>query len=205
MEITWVGIKEVFYAVGSLAGVLALSKPLIESKFQRDAARVEHIKSLLSEQDLIDLSHYVYDSRRIEDSRLRPFDQLEHERRTNQDVVRFTGPLAKYYSRELDELLSAYAKFREYVQVPEWEPHRHVTDDGTSHFEWRFNKAAFEDHQGIARDYAKHLYEATEQAERMKRAFQRFQLVAELHLYEAPLARWLLDRRFTHHKLTESR
>lgn len=201
MEIRWEIVKEVFYAVGSVAGVLALARPLAESKFQRDVARTERIKNVVNEQELIDLARFVYDTRRIEDRRFHPFDQLEHERRTNQDVVRFTGPLAKYLTRELDALLSAYAKLREYVQVNEWEPHSYTSDDGKPAYEWRFNKQAFEDSHGIARDYAQHLYEAAEQADEMKKAYQRFQLVAELHLFETPFAAWLLRGRYKHHDL----
>lgn len=201
MEIRWELVKEVFYAIGSVAGVLALARPLAESKFQRDLERAERIKKLLNEQEVIDLARFVYDMRRIEDKRFQPFDQLEHERRTNQEVVRFSGPLAKYFSREVDGLLSAYIKLREYVQVNEWEPHAYPTDDGKRGYEWRFNKQAFEDVNGIARDYAKHLEEAAKQADEMKKAFQRLQLVAELHLLEAPIAGWLLRRKYERYGL----
>jgi hypothetical protein len=201
MNVSWHTVKEVFYAVGSVAGVIALARPLAESKYQRDAERAQRIKSLISEQALIDLAPFIYDSRRVDDSSFAPFDRLAHERRTNQDSVRFTGPLAKHFNRELAELIAAYERLREYVQVNEWEPYAYTLDDGKSGYEWRFNKAAFEDRDGIARDYAKHLYDATEQAEQMKKAFQRFQLVAELHLFETPLAGWLLRRRYKRHGL----
>lgn len=196
MEIRWETVKEIFYAIGSVAGVIALARPLAESKFQRDATRVERIKALVSEQDLVDLEQFVYDSRRVEDKRFQPFDQLTHERRTNQDVVRFTGPLAKHLSRELGGLLLAYSRLREFIQVNEWEPHEYASDDGRTGFEWRFNKQAFEDEYGIARNYAKHLADAADQAAEMKKAFQGLQLVAELHLFEAPLAGWLLRHRY---------
>lgn len=205
MEIRWETVKEVFYAIGSLAGVLALARPLAESKFQRDATRMERIKSLVSEQDLVDLEQFVYDSRRVEARRFEPFDQLKHERRTNQDVVRFTGPLAKHLSRELDGLLFAYSRLREFIQVNEWEPHEYAAEDGKLVFEWRFNKQAFEDDDGVARNYAKHLADAADQAAEMKRAFQRLQLVAELHLFEAPIAGWLLRRRYKQHGLEQPR
>jgi hypothetical protein len=73
--------------------------------------------------------------------------------------------------------------------------------DGVEHRLWVFNKAAFEGRDGVARDYAKHLDDAAEQALQMRKAFQRFQLVAELHLLEVPFARWLLPRRFAAHHL----
>jgi hypothetical protein len=39
-------------------------------------------------------------------------------------------------------------------------------------------------------DYVKHLDEAAEHAVQIKRAFQRFQLVAEVHLFEVLVAKW---------------
>ena len=165
MDMTWSSVKEVLFAIGSVAGVLAFLRPLVESKFQRDSIRVERIKSLVNEQ------------------------------RTNQEVVRFSGPLSKTLSCELSAMLASYSKLREFIQVNEWEPiNRNI--DGTEYHSWIFNKSAFEDRDGIPRDYAQHLDQAAEQAVQMKKAFQRFQLVAELHLFEVPLARWLLPRRF---------
>ena len=52
-------------------------------------------------------------------------------------------------------------------------------------------------------DYVKHLDQAAEQAVQMKRAYQRFQVVAELHLFEVLVARWLLPRRFKAHGLSQ--
>lgn len=200
MDISWSSVKEVFFAIGSIAGVLALLRPLIEAKLRRDLVRVERIKTMINEQRLVDLEARIYNHRQVPCEDFNAFDQLAHERRTNQEVVRFTGPTAKHLAHELDELLACYYKLREYIQVNEWEP---MTDnvEGVEYYSWVFNKSAFENRDGVARDYAQHLDEAAEQAVQMRRAFQRFQLVAELHLLEVPLAEWLLPRRFKAHGL----
>ena len=195
MDITWSNAKEIFFVIGSIAGVIALLRPLVESKFQRDTARVDRIKSLLNEQRLVELEDRIYQSREIPCEDFEPFDQLEHERRTNQEVVRFSGALSNALSRELDAMIASYLRLREFVQVNEWEP-RTRNIDGVVYQSWVFNKSAFNDSSGIPRNYAQHLDQAAEQAAQMKKAFQRFQLVAELHLFEAPLARWLLPRQF---------
>ena len=201
MNVSWSEIKEVFYAIGSVAGVIALARPLVESKYQRDASRVDEIKSLVSEQMLVDLEGYIYQHRQVRAEYFRPFDHLSHQLRTNQDAVRFAGPLAKYFRRELKSLLKNYGLLRNYIQVNEWQPRTHKLEDGTEYLSWDFNKSAFTQQDGIQRDYAQHLDEAAEQAVQMKRAFQRFQLVAELHLYEVLVARWLLPRRNKTHGL----
>lgn len=201
MEITWSNIKEVFFAIGSIAGVFALARPLVESKFQRDVARVDRIKSLINEQALVDLENRIYQNRQVDDEYFHPFDQLAHEKSSNQDGIRFTGPFAKHLGQELDALISAYYLLRKFIQVNEWEPRTHTRENGTKYISWDFNKSAFEQQDGIARDYAQHLDEAAEQAVQMKKAYQRFQLVAELHLFETPIAGCLLQHRFKAHSL----
>lgn len=201
MNISWSDIKEVFFAIGSIAGVLALARPVFESKLQRDIERIQHIKSLINEQALVDLEAAVYQARRVPDDQFQPFSQLAYERRTNQDMIRFTGPLAKHLAKELDGLIAAYYGLREYIQVNEWEPRSHIDTDGTKYITWDFNKQAFTNEDGIPQGYAKHLDAAAEKAAEMKCAYQRFQIVSELHLFEAPFASWLLKRRFNAHHL----
>ena len=83
-------------------------------------------------------------------------------------------------------------RLREYIQVNKWEPRRQEIDR-VEYRSWVFKKSAFEDSDGMLDEaYTKHLDEAAEQAVQMKRAFQRFQLVAELHLFEVVVAKWLL-------------
>jgi hypothetical protein len=200
MDVSWPTIKEAFFGIGSIAGVIAFFRPLVETKLQRDVIRVERIKSMLNEQRLVDLEAWIYQHREVPCEIFDPFDQLVHERRTNQEVVRFTGPTSKFLSRELDALLASYDNLRAYIQVREWEPKIYEIE-GAERRSWVFNKQAFEDRNGVTSGYVKHLDGAAEQAMHIRRAFQRFQLVAELHLFEVPFARWLLPKRFKTHDL----
>lgn len=194
MAIEWSTLKDVFYTFGSIAGALALLRPLAESKMQRDMSRIERIKSIVNEQQLVDLERCI-NSRQVPRQYFQPFDQIAHEIRTNQDGIRFSGPYAKFLSRELSSLIDGYHKLREYIQVPEWEP-RTLEIDGVKHETWDFNKRAFEDENRIPKRYGDHLYATETQAAEILKAFQRFQIVAELHLFEIPLSNWLLKRRF---------
>jgi hypothetical protein len=125
-----------------------------------------------------------------------PFDQLAHEARTNQDGVRFSGPISKHLRRELAAILDAYAKLRLLVQVPEWEPRSRDEEDGTKTYYWDFNKAAFNDERGIPQHYAEHLDQSVDHARSISRAHQRFQITVDTHLLETPLVRWLLPYRY---------
>jgi len=198
--ITWDGIKEVFFTIGALAGVFAFAGPWIESRMSKDTERAERIKQMIDQQHIVDLELSVYDSRTIYSNHIAPFMRLIHERETNQDGVRFSGPLGRFYSQELDSLLDGYKRFRDYVQVPEWEP-RTLKHDDEDVPVWQFNKDAFRGEDGIPRDYADHLYQASGIAVEMRDAFYRFQIVSETHLFEVPFARWLLPRRFKKHKV----
>ena len=113
-------------------------------------------------------------------------------------MIRFTGPLAKHLTKELNNLTDSYQKLRSYIQVSEWELHDVKNEDGAISKAWVFNKHAhaFTSETGYPKDYAEHLDKATEQAVQMKKAFNRFQLVSELHLFETPIARFLLKKRF---------
>jgi hypothetical protein len=89
MEFTWSTLKEAFFAIGSVAGVLALSRPVLEARLQRDGARVDRIKKLINEQRLVDLERRIYANRHVPADDFEPFDQLAHERQSNQEGVRF--------------------------------------------------------------------------------------------------------------------
>lgn len=201
MNITWADVKEAFFVIGSIAGVFAFLRPVVEGKFARDLKRMEHITLLINEGALVDLEELVCRMGPVPDESLHPFTQLSHERDTNQDAVRFTGPLAEHLTRELDRLITAYHGLREYVQVDEWEPRMHMRADGSQYGSWDFNKEAFAKKTGYPTGYAEHLAGAAAKAAEMRKAFQRLQLVAELHFFETPFASWLLERRFKAHGL----
>ena len=194
MALEWSSIKDVIYTFGSIAGAVALFRPLAESKLQRDSERANRIKSILNEQQIVDIERCVT-ARQIPRSYFHPFTQLAHELETNQDTIRFSGPFAKLLDKELRAIVAEYEKLREYVQVSEWEP-RSVEIEGTKYETWDFNKNAFADDNNIPQGYAEHLYAAEKQATEILKAFQRFQIVTELHLLEIPLSKWLVNRRF---------
>lgn len=194
MAFEWSSIKDVIFTLGSIAGAVALFRPLAESKFQRDVERANRIKAILNEQQIVDIERCVT-ARKIPRSYFQPFTQLAHELETNQDVIRFSGPFAKLLDKELRAIVTEYKKLREYVQVSEWEP-RSVEIDGETHETWDFNKSAFADENNIPQGYAGHLYATEKQATEILNAFQRFQIVTELHLLEMPLSKWLVNRRF---------
>ena len=203
MNLNWNDIKEPLTVLGSFAGIFAFYKAIIESKFKRDLTKIDSIKLLINEQALVNLESQIYQARRVPRKQFDPFDRLAHELNTNQESIWFAGPVAKYLKNELDNLIKAYLGLREYIQVDEWLPQDLINEDGSTLEVWDFNKnaTAFTRDKGYPKDYAKHLDAAAEQAVEMKKAFNRFQVVTELHLFETPLACYLLKKRFKNFNL----
>ena len=198
MIFDWGFIKNLFYILAPIGTIFAVYNKIVESKFNRDLEKIIYIKSLVNEQALVNLEYEVYQVRQVPRQQFSPFDKISHEVKTNQETVRFSGPLAKYLKIELDNLIGAYLGLREYIQVNEWLPNEHKYEDGTKFESWDFNKnaTAFSEDDVYPKHYGKHLDDAAEQAAKMKKAFNRFQMVSELHLFEAPFASYLLKKRF---------
>jgi len=183
--------KDWFYAFGSLAGVIAFFRPLVESKLQRDQDRARGIIEHLPEQLVINLESDIYQSRQVAWESFQPFDQIQHKLDTCQDAVRFSGPTRKLLLSALADMLKSYKELRKLVQVPMWEVDS--TEEGRERaYRWRFNKYAFLGSEGFPIDYEKHLNECAEHAVAIRRAQQRFQIAAEIQLLELPLARLLV-------------
>jgi hypothetical protein len=207
VEISWATIwensKEVFFALGSAAGFLALLKPVFQQKYDRDAERCKGVISSIPESLILDIEYSTWNSRIVKESLFSPIEKVIFERERNLEPLRFSGPLAKWYIAEIDGLCSAYRGYRHFVQVPEWEPEERE-EDGTHVYYWRFNKRAYEERPGVMREYAPDLAAATEQMRVMNRHLQRLQVISEMHLLEVPLARFLLHKRFKALKETKT-
>jgi hypothetical protein len=186
-------VKDAFFIIGSVAGLVALFRPLFESKFKRDLAHANDLLTALHEDAVMALEHYTYLTRHIPDEVLRPLDHVSAMLRENRQAVRFIGPLRRNLQRELHGLVEAYIAYRKFVQVPWWEP-RKYGDAGES--AWFFNKGAFREGARLFDEYATHLDKAGEAACLVQKRFQRFQALTELHFYEALVPKWSTSRKF---------
>lgn len=191
----WDVIKEIFFAIGSAAGVLALAKPVFESKDIRDKKRFEYLSDILSEELFRNLEFCITQRRRIPGDIFNALDKVTYEIEENIEKLRFSGPFSKWYINELHEIRDSYLSLRKLIQVPFWEPY-YVSEDDDSEYEWRFNKQEFKTENGSLRRYDEHLLNAGKLSIRAWEAYRRLQIINEAHMYEYPLAFWLLPRRF---------
>lgn len=183
--------KNTFYLIGSAAGVLAFVRPVIESKHQKDIARVTELLSKFPEGQVMEIEYFVYSSRRIPESVLSPFDEIEYKYNKGWKEMRFQGPLRKQIESELKQLTKEYRHFRDFIQVPEWEPQQVNNQDS-----WIFNKEAFREGRIIKDDYVKHLEQATDASIQLRTRFQRIQALSDLHFFEALFGFFFVPRLF---------
>jgi hypothetical protein len=184
-------LKDLFFLLGSIAGVLALLRPVVESKYQKDLERVGTILAKFPENQIMELDGCVNNARRISGSILQPFDEIEHKYKGGWQEVKFVGPLRKVLEQELFYMVAEYRELREFVQVPEWEPKK--VDD---QYDWLFNKQAFQEDHAIRAKYVEHLEQATDAAIQLKKRYQRIQALTDLHFIEAVFCRYYVPKLF---------
>ncbi|MET3870389.1 hypothetical protein [Puniceicoccus vermicola] len=183
-------LKDIFFLVGAIAGLLALFRQFVESKFKKDLDRLNSILSKFSASEIMDLEYLIGGARKIPDSVFSPFENLAKQRKISWNEVCFTGPLRKEIQSELECLDQDYLSLREFIQTPHW--------DGSNwdfRYYWTFEKNSFSELQGKG-SYPEHLKMAEEAAERLRKRFQRVQALADLHFYQAIASGFTVPRLF---------
>lgn len=188
---SWEMARELFYFIGGSSGILAFLRPLFNDKFARDQEKARVLLKRIPEIEVTALESYVWFNRYVPDRIFEKFTEITFDFDKKHECVRFSGPIAKYYMRNLSELISAYRSFRQLVQVSAWEPFH---QDGER--VWIFKKEVFENSQGVPEGYENHLNECRERAEILAKAYKRLQITADLHFLEFLFAGILLDRRY---------
>lgn len=193
MNSAWDVAKEVFYTLGSIAGVIALSRPVLESKHNRDIERIKSITSDISEELLSDLAYRLWYSRLIPKDHLEPLTRIQNEADTGHSRLVFTGITAPLINSEIETLLLNYQRLRTYIQVPYWLP---FTDkDNEEKDYWSFNKELFLKEYGSTFDYSQPLREAATCVDEIRKSQRRLIIISEMHFLETPFAKYILPRR----------
>lgn len=197
MDFTWSIVKEGFYTLGSIAGVIALLKPVLESKYNRDIDRIKDITSEISEELLINLAFSLWSSRLIPVDYFHPLERIKHEINTGHSRIIFTGITAKLINSEIETLLSKYNSLRNHIQVPYWIHFSYEDEEENSikNLYWRFNKELFLKEHGETFDYSIPLKEAAECVDEIRKSQRRLKILSEIHFLEAPFAKYILPRR----------
>jgi len=186
--------KDIFFFIGSVMGILAFFKPMLEPLLEKNNQRWEKLQQVVTEDDFANLEYQTWNSRYIKDKNLDRIQTLMFDIKNKTEYLRFGPFLKKYYDSELNELLRLYLCFRQLVQVPEWEPVGHVEGSGQEPG-WCFNKQAFDKGKGYGEDYADDIYVASWYAQRMRNSYRRLSILADIHLVEMPMAWRIVPKR----------
>ncbi|WP_314368614.1 hypothetical protein [Neisseria cinerea] len=195
-------VKNIFYFIGSSAGLFAVLRPVFESKLQQDIQNARKIIERIGENRILYLDSSIYSHRCVSSEFFVAIDILSNDISEKKQCTRFSSHISCYFNTELKEIINEYINLRSYIQVPEWEP-RYNNDNGKS--AWYFNKKAesfYPSGEHFSANYPKHLEETVKIADKMKIRFLRFQALTELHYIETIFHKWTVAKLYKKHNLT---
>ena len=195
-------VKNIFYFIGSSAGLFAVLRPVFESKLQQDIQNARKIIERIGENRILYLDSSIYLHRCVSSEFFVDIDILSNDISEKKQYTRFSSHISYYFNIELKEIMNEYSNLRKYIQVPEWEP-RYNDDNGKS--AWYFNKKTesfYPSGEHFPANYPKHLEEAAKIADKIKIRFLRFQALTELHYIETIFHKWTVAKLYKKHNLT---
>jgi hypothetical protein len=191
----WVqAFKDVFFFVGSVLGIVAFTKTIIEPMVEGNRNKWKVIKERIAEEDFINLEFDIWEARRIRDETWTVIRNFVRDIEEDAEYLRFNSILKKHYHQSLHNLTTLYWELTEFIQVPYWEPYSHTTEDGNEHHYRQLNKQHFYKNKDGERTYVAHLEAAAEIAEKMRVEFRKLSILSNLETIQIPFARRLITR-----------
>lgn len=180
-------LKDIFFFVGSVLGIIAFSKTLLDPIMEANRRKWEQVKMRVTELTFRDIEYSVEMARRIDDEMLLQIHFFIRDIEEGAEYLRFGPVLRKHYQRHLKNLCNLYRAFRKYVQVPYWDI-IYNSRNGSERKDWVFQKEYFEKERPDIDEYVEHLNAASELAEKMRTEFQALSILSGLHIVELPFA-----------------
>jgi hypothetical protein len=201
-------VKDIFFFIGSALGIFAFMKTLVEPAFADNRQKWEALKEHLTEQDLINLQHQVYVSRRVRDELLDRVIYFVHDIEEDAEYLRFGPPFRGLFEEHKKGLISDFRCLIERVQVPYWR-HNFFEDGDERESYWSVDKNYFYEELPAAvnesdskkavriseQAYENNLNEASDAVDRMRMHYRAIGILANLHAFEAPFARGIVKKR----------
>jgi len=187
-------LKNVFFFIGSVLGIIAFIKTLIEPMVESNRAKWKETKERITEEDFINLEFDIYQARRIRDETWSVIRGFVNDIEEGAEYLRFNSILKKLYNQSLNNLRTLYWELIEFIQVPYWEPHRDVDEDGNEFRYWRFNRQYFFKTHNDPDAYVDHLDAAAEIAEKMRMEFRKLSILSNLHAVQIPFAKRIIAK-----------
>ena len=186
--------KDIFFFLGSVLGIVAFMKTLIEPMIENNRAKWKETKEHITEDDFINLEFDIWQARRIRDETWTVIRSFIRDIEKGAEYLRWDSVLKKHYQRSLQDLVLLYWKLVEYIQVPYWQPYTEVDADGNELRFREFNKQYFFQTDYKGESYVDHLEGASEIVEKMRIEFRKLSVLSNLHSMQIPFAARVLAR-----------
>lgn len=199
MEFSWQVAKDAFFSLGSLAGLVALLRPIFESKHELDRERLSEIFEVMSEREISELSRLVWRERKVPSKSLDKLYMLERQIASGSKAVRFSSMLRKWYLREVEEITRHTDVFLADFGAPYWTIAKADSEAGGHYY--CFNKSEFNQDHDDSFTYRDYLSSLESHILRIQECYRRLEVISELHFLESMFAFALLPRRFARVKI----
>lgn len=188
-------VKDIFFFIGSMLGIFAFIRNLIEPAFKTNREKWEKIKKKLQEDDFSDLQYEIYVRRRIQISLLQKIYSFVCDIEKDAEYLRMGPPFRRKFEKHKKNISDLHYNLRDYIQVPYWEP-KPDNEYNELAREWIFNKSYFlyevdDGHE----EYVTHLEKASDIVDEMRRQYRAISYLANLHIFEALVAKFIIKKR----------
>jgi len=187
-------LKDIFFFLGSVLGIIAFMKTIIEPMVESNKAKWKETKERITEEDFINLEFDIWQARRIRDETWSVLRSFIRDIEEGAEYLRFNSIFKKLYQKSLQNLSTLYWQLTQLIQVPYWEPHIEVDEEGTEFHFRRFNKQFFFKPGYDGEGYVDHLEAAAEIAEKMRIEFRKLSVLSNLHSVQIPFAKRIIAR-----------
>lgn len=188
-------VRNIFFFIGSVLGILAFIRTVTEPAFAESQDKWKAVQEKLLEQDLINLQYQVYMKRRVNTELLDRVDSLVRDIEQDAEYLRLGPPFRNFFTDHKTNFSKCYRKLREYIQVPYWQLNKFVLEE-IEYDRWDFDKKFFHEEVPEGHDaYIDHLNEASDTVDEMRHHYRALSILANLHSFEAPFARWIVKNR----------
>jgi len=124
-------IKDIFFLFGSLLGILAFIRTVIQPALSDNLQKWEELKKIITEDDLMNIADSIDMAYSVDDQLLLKLTRFAHDIEEDSEYLRFGPPFRNRYSRIKNDILNQYRELRQRIQVPFWDRYHNKAEGVT--------------------------------------------------------------------------
>ncbi len=189
-------IKDIFFLFGSLLGILAFIRTVIQPALSNNLRKWEELKKIITEDDLMNIADSIDMAYSVDDELLLKLTRFAHDIEKDSEYLRFGPPLRKRYNRIKNDILNQYRELRQRIQVPFWDRY-HNEAEGVTYEGWKIDKKYFYRQFGSdgSNKYANNLLELARIVDDIREKYRSISVLSNLHSFELLFAPFIVRKR----------